>query len=147
MVLSNILEQIVDWDEDRVNILISKNYITFYYEIEEIWHVISLFNFDGNPINSYTHNSHYSGPNKLLTYNIITACIVPNVHRDCFKFVWLHLPDCILSGRETHLIALTQLENKVHRDIFEQLCEQNRISGPLMRYWEFDCRIVYSQSS
>lgn len=61
-----------------------------------------------------------------------------------YDFDYWHLPKYILSGKETHVISFSQLKKRATRYYFEVLCEQNRISGPLMKYWEFDCRIVYS---
>lgn len=81
MVLSKILEQIIDLNKELVIILISKNYITFYDETIER-NIITLFNFDGIFINKYNYPRLF-GTEHPLFYNKITKCIVPGKFREC----------------------------------------------------------------
>jgi hypothetical protein len=144
MGLTKILEQIVDLPRCCATVLISKNYIIFHNEDIPMHEIFILFDFDGNWIRTYRLVSTNFDPYEKLSYNMITKCIVPNHIFDLYDgFDRWYLPSCILSGKETHLTTLRQLEEKIDRDLFERLCEQNRISGFLMRYWDFDCKVIY----
>lgn len=142
MILSKILEQIKGLNRGYIAILISKNYIVIYNEFIGIYN-ITLFDFNGTLINSYRYEINSKDFNTILYYNTITRCIIPSELRFRVGSRWFYPPSQMLSGKETHVSTSHHLRDKVNIDMFEKLCEQNRISGPLMKYWEFDCKIIY----
>jgi hypothetical protein len=150
MSLSKILKQVFTKHCFKFIILISRDYIIvcrdmdwqsrefgrIFSNISRRKHYSYLFDFNNKLIKSYENTNDDNAIR--LHHDIISKCIlIENVNN------WYRVPSYIVSEKITHLFHSNQLKFKNEVEHFERLCEQNRISGLLMKYWEFDCLITY----
>lgn len=144
MSLSKILEQVFTKLRFKFIILISRDYIIVCRDIDwqfrEFGRIFSnisrrkhysyLFDFNNKLIKSYENTNDDNGIR--LHHDIISKCIL------IWNFTsvnnWYRVPSYIVSEKITHLFHSNQLKFKNEVEHFERLCEQNRISGPLMKY-------------